>query len=106
MWSSPATNAQTSLLPYTSSRIPPAGCCNVALYQSPEYDRLMAAAMAEFDQVKQDMLLNQAMGVLANDSPVLFLVHDLNFRVLSPKVRGFIQSQSWFADLTTVWVKR
>jgi peptide/nickel transport system substrate-binding protein len=106
MWASPATNAQLSLLAYTSSRIPPAGCCNVALYQSPEYDRLMAAAMAEFDQVKQDALLNQAMGVLANDSPVLFLVHDLNFRVLSPKVRGFIQSQSWFADLTTVWVKR
>jgi peptide/nickel transport system substrate-binding protein len=106
MWSSPATSAQPSLLAYTSSRIPPAGCCNVALYQSPEYDRVMAAAMAEFDQVKQDVLLNQAMGVLANDSPVLFLVHDLNFRVLSPKVRGFIQSQSWFADLTTVWVKR
>src|SRR6266567_545628 len=105
MWSSPATNAQPSLLTYTSSRIPPAGCCNVGLYQSPEYDRLMAAAMAEFDQVKQDALLNQAMGVLAHDSPVLFLVHDLNFRALSPKVREFIQSQSWFADLTTVWVK-
>jgi peptide/nickel transport system substrate-binding protein len=106
MWFSPATNAPTSLLSYASSRIPPAGCCNAAAYSNPEFDRLILAAQSEFDTAKQDALLSQAMGVMANDSPVLFLVHDLNFRVLSPKVRGFIQSQSWFADLTTVWVKQ
>ncbi len=105
MWSSPATNAPNSLLTYATWRIPPAGCCNAATYTSPEFDRLMTEAMAEFDQAKQDALLNKAMGVLATDSPVLYLVHDLNFRVLSPKVRGFVQSQSWFADLTTVWTK-
>lgn len=105
MWSSPATNAPVSLLAYSSTRIPPAGCCNTATYASPEYDRLMLAAQAEFDQAKQDAILKEAMGVMANDSAVLYLVHDLNFRALSPKVRGFVQSQSWFADLTTVWVK-
>ena len=69
-------------------------------------DKLLNDAQAEFDQAKQDALLREAMGVMADDSPSLFVVHDLNFRVLSPKVRGFIQSQSWFADLTTVWVKQ
>lgn len=105
MWSSPATNAPVSLTSYISARIPPDGCCNVSLYRSAEYDKLMQEAREEFNQAKQDAILNKAMGVLATDSPHLYLVHDLNFRVLSPKVRGFTQSQSWFADLTTVWMK-
>ena len=105
MWSSPATNAQPSLLSYHSSRIPPDGCCNASTYNSPEFNRLIVAAMAEFDVKKQDAILSEAMGLMATDSPVLYLVHDLNFRVLSPKVRGFVQSQSWFADLSTVWIK-
>jgi peptide/nickel transport system substrate-binding protein len=46
------------------------------------------------------------MGVEATDSPTLFVVHDLNLRVLSPKVRGFVQAQSWFADLRNVWVSK
>jgi hypothetical protein len=39
-------------------------------------------------------------------APVLFAVHDLNLRVLSPKVRGFVQPQSWFADLRSVWMSK
>jgi peptide/nickel transport system substrate-binding protein len=105
MWSSPATNAPVALLTYASWRIPPMGCCNASTWTSADYDRLMNEAMAEFDQKKQDELLNRAMGLMASESPVLFFVHDLNFRAMSPKVRGFIQSQSWFADLSTVWVK-
>jgi hypothetical protein len=54
----------------------------------------------------QDALFRQAMGVEAIDSPTLFVVHDLNLRVLSPKVRGFIMAQSWFADLRNVWVSK
>jgi peptide/nickel transport system substrate-binding protein len=34
----------------------------------------------------------------------VFIVHDLNPRGLSPKVKGFIQAQSWFQDLTRVSV--
>jgi hypothetical protein len=31
-------------------------------------------------------------------------VHDLNPRAMSPKVKGFVQPQSWFVDLTLPWV--
>ena len=34
------------------------------------------------------------------------VVHDLNLRVLSSKVRGFIQPQSWYIDLKNVWVAK
>jgi hypothetical protein len=33
---------------------------------------------------------------------MIFVVHDLNPRAMSPKVKGFVQAQSWFQDLTRV----
>ena len=35
---------------------------------------------------------------------MIFVVHDLNPRAMSPKVHGFVQAQSWFQDLTRVSV--
>jgi peptide/nickel transport system substrate-binding protein len=35
---------------------------------------------------------------------MIFVVHDLNPRAMSPKVEGFVQAQSWFQDLTPVAV--
>ena len=33
---------------------------------------------------------------------LIFVAHDLNPRAMSPKVKGFVQAQSWFQDLTPV----
>ena len=30
----------------------------------------------------------------------VWIVHDLNPRAMTPKVKGFVQAQSWFQDLT------
>ncbi len=102
---SPNTGTPPALLNYLSNRIQPAGCCNVWGYKSAEVDRLLLASQTEFEPATSDALIRQAMGAMAKDAPSIFLVHDLNFRVLSPKVRGFVQSQSWWADLRSVWVK-
>ncbi len=32
----------------------------------------------------------------------IWMVHDLNPRAMSPKVKGFVQAQSWVQDLTPV----
>ncbi len=39
---------------------------------------------------------------LVDDPPWLFIVHDLNPRAMSPRVKGFVSPQSWFVDLTLV----
>ena len=44
--------------------------------------------------------------VLVDDAPWIFVVHDLNPRALSPKVKGFVQPQSWFVDVTSTSVVR
>ncbi len=40
------------------------------------------------------------------DAPFIWVVHDLNPRALSPKVKGFVQAQSWFQDLTPITVDK
>jgi peptide/nickel transport system substrate-binding protein len=35
----------------------------------------------------------------------IWVCHDLNPRAMSPKVKGFVQAQSWFQDLTPVTVQ-
>ncbi len=106
MFFSVASLAPTSVMNFMTSRIPTTGCCNASAYSADAFDKLGQGGVEEFDAAKQNALFNQAMGVEAEDSPTLFVVHDLNLRVLSPKVRGFVQAQSWFADLRNVWVSK
>ncbi|MGF1576075.1 MAG: ABC transporter substrate-binding protein [Cyanophyceae cyanobacterium] len=97
--------APSQLTRFTTPRIPPNGCCNSMHYSSAETDALHDQAVATFDQEERDQLLSQMMGQAARDSSVIFVVHDLNLRVLNPDVRGFIQPKSWWADFTQVWVR-
>jgi len=75
-------------------------------YLNPEVDRLIEAAEQEFDLSQQDRILAQIHERIVEDAPWVFIVHDLNPRAMSPKVKGFVQPQSWFVDLTLPWVEQ
>jgi len=79
---------------------------NIMPYLNPEVDRLIEAAEAAFDPRGRDRLLAQVHEIIVDDAPWVFIVHDLNPRALSPKVKGYVQAQSWFQDLTPVWVEK
>src|SRR5215510_1593714 len=90
---------------FHSTSIPPVGA-NVMPYLNPEVDRLIEAAEREFELDRQNQLLAQVHEIIVDDAPWVFIVHDLNPRALSPKVKGFVQPQSWFVDLTLPWVEK
>jgi peptide/nickel transport system substrate-binding protein len=105
-WFSP--NTQAPLLAFSSyltERIPPAGCCNATGYSNPNADALFAKAAGEFDKDKRDKILAEFQGTMIREAPITPVVHDLNLRVLSPKVRGWVQPQSWWGDFRSVWMK-
>jgi peptide/nickel transport system substrate-binding protein len=79
---------------------------NVMPYVNPEVDRLIELAELEFDLGKQNQILAKVHEIIVEDAPWVFIVHDLNPRALSPKVKGFVQAQSWFQDLTPAWVEK
>jgi ABC-type transport system substrate-binding protein len=90
---------------FHSASIPPKSV-NVMPYLNPEVDQLIEAAEQEFDLSQQDRILRQVHERIVEDAPWVFIVHDLNPRAMSPKVKGFVQPQSWFVDLTLPWVEQ
>jgi peptide/nickel transport system substrate-binding protein len=90
---------------FHSASVPPGGA-NRMPYINPEVDRLIEAAEQEFDLDKQRQLIAKVHEIITEDAPWVFIVHDLNPRAMSPKVKGFVQPQSWFVDLTLPWVEK
>ncbi len=44
----------------------------------------------------------KAHALIVDDAVLVWVVHDTNPHVLSPKVKSFVQAQHWFQDLTTI----
>jgi peptide/nickel transport system substrate-binding protein len=82
----------------------PAGS-NWGHYESPETEALIEQIFNEFDEEKRLQLLTQLHEIEGKEAVMIFVVHDLNPRAMSPKVQGFVQAQSWFQDLTPVTVE-
>ena len=73
-------------------------------FESPETEALISQIFNEFDGEKRLALLTELHELEGRQAVMIFVVHDLNPRAMSPKVQGFIQAQSWFQDLTRVSV--
>jgi ABC-type transport system substrate-binding protein len=81
----------------------PAGS-NWGHYENPDAEALIARIFNEFDDEKRLGLLTKLHELEGRQAVMIFVVHDLNPRAMSPKVQGFVQAQSWFQDLTPVSV--
>jgi ABC-type transport system substrate-binding protein len=73
-------------------------------FGDPEIDQTIAGILAEFDGEKRLLLLTRLNEQMNAEAALIFVAHDINPRAMAPKVKGFIQAQSWFQDLTPVSV--
>ena len=71
-------------------------------FESPETEALIEQIFSQFDDEKRLGLLTELHELEGRLAVMIFVVHDLNPRAMSPKVEGFVQAQSWFQDLTPV----
>jgi peptide/nickel transport system substrate-binding protein len=90
---------------FHSKSVPPASV-NIMPFVNPESDRLLDEAEKTFDLAKQDAILAKVHELVVDEAPWIFVVHDLNPRAMTPKVKGFVPPQSWFIDLTQVSVAK
>ena len=66
---------------------------------SEDTDRQTGLRPALHDQREQQRT------IVVDDAAWAFIVHDLNPRAMSPKVKGFQPAQSWYQDFTKVTVE-
>jgi len=81
----------------------PAGV-NWGFYNDPEMDKLLDAAQLAFEPEARDAALARVHEKMVNDAVMIWVVHDVGPRAMSPKVKGFVQAKNWFQDLTPVSV--
>jgi ABC-type transport system substrate-binding protein len=82
----------------------PAGS-NWGHYEDAKTESLITQINGEFDPDKQNTLLEKLNERMNDQAVMIWVVHDVNPRALSPKVKGFVQAQSWFQDLTPITVE-
>lgn len=99
----PIDPVQGIIKKWMSSYISPIGS-NWGKINIPEIDALGTKAMAEFDNAKRDALLKQINEIAIRNATEMYVVHDVNPRALSPKLKGYVQAQSWFQDMTPIVV--
>ncbi len=87
---------------FLKTDLTPPAANNWGFFSDPAYDALIDRIYAEFDAAAQDKLLQQLHEKVVEDRLFLFVSHDMNPRALSPRVKGFVQAQSWFQDLTPI----
>ncbi|MES2190678.1 MAG: ABC transporter substrate-binding protein [Pseudomonadota bacterium] len=71
-------------------------------YKDAKVDQTLDTLRNNFDPKVQDTLLAQIHEKMVDEALMLWVVHDVNPHVLSAKVKGFVQAQHWFQDLTTL----
>ena len=89
---------------YHSDFVPPRGA-NWGILKDPKVDELINIAHTSFDLAEQTKALAAVHTYVVDQAYWIWIANDLNPRAMSPKVKGYVQAQSWFQDLTPVSMK-
>jgi peptide/nickel transport system substrate-binding protein len=88
---------------YDSQLVSPRGN-NWGWYSNPAVDKQVQVMRDAFEPAAFDAATAKLHEMLVDDAAALFVVHDLNPRGLSPKVKGFVQARNWFQDYTPITI--
>lgn len=83
----------------------PGGLPNATGTCIPGVDEAYQAAAASFDPEESHAHLREMMSLALDDAAFLYWMHDLNLRVMSPDVQGYVHPQSWWVDFTVISVE-
>ena len=88
---------------YTKQHAPKGS--NWGHYTNPEVDTVIDEIYAAFDPKTRVEKLTKLHELMVDDAVMLMVAHDVNPRAIAPNVKGFVQAQSWFQDLTPIVVE-
>ncbi len=102
--SSPSSDVAVMARYFSSANVSPKGF-NFPQWQDARFDAAMGELAAATDPATIAAATRVAHERLVDDPPWLYIVHDLNPRAMSPRVKGFVSPQSWFVDMTRISVQ-
>jgi ABC-type transport system substrate-binding protein len=99
--SSPSSDVGVMARYFSSANFSPNGF-NFEQWKDDEFDAALKTLAEATDEAMMQSAYKKAHERLVDNPPWLYIVHDLNPRAMSKKVKGFVSAQSWFLDLTLV----
>jgi ABC-type transport system substrate-binding protein len=99
--SSPSSDIGVMARYFSSANFAPNGF-NFAEWKDDKFDESLKTLAEASDPKTIADAYRAAHERLVDNPPWLFIVHDLNPRAMSTRVKGFVSPQSWFVDLTLV----
>jgi len=99
--SSPSSDVGVMARYFSSANWSPNGF-NFEQWKDDEFDEALKTIAEATDPKVISVAYRKANERLVDNPPWLYIVHDLNPRAMSPKVKGFVSPQSWFVDLSLV----
>jgi len=99
--SSPSTDASAMYRYFDAANFSPTGS-NFEQWKDDKFEDAMGKLAEATDEATYNKYYALAHERLVDNPPWLYIVHDLNPRAFSTKVKGFVSPQSWFVDLTLV----
>ena len=102
--SSPSSDAGVMARYFSAANFSPNGF-NFEQWKDDEFEDALKTISEATDPKLISAAYRKAHERLVDNPPWLYIVHDLNPRAMSPKVKGFVSPQSWFVDLTLVSVQ-
>ena len=99
--SSPSSDVGVMARYFSSDNFSPHGF-NFEQWKDDAFDEALTTLSEASDPAVISTALRKAHERLVDNPPWLYIVHDLNPRAMSPKVKGFVSPQSWFIDPTLV----
>lgn len=90
---------------FNGRMIPPSGPSpiNSTRYVNPTFDSLFAVALATQDDKARFALYEQAEKLAVDDAPMLFIFHDLDYRLVQPWVMNYSSNSMDRRDFKAVW---
>lgn len=94
-----------AMVRFWDSKMAPPVSNNWGHFSDPRFDAMVAAARNAFDPAERDAALARLHAAGVDEALFIWIAHDVGPRAMSPRVRGFVQPQSWFVDLRLPFVQ-
>jgi peptide/nickel transport system substrate-binding protein len=91
-----------AMVRFVSTKAQPPVSNNWGYYSDPKTDALVEKARTTFDAQARDVALAELHANIVDQTPFLFVAHDVGPRAIASKVKGVVQPKSWFIDLATL----
>jgi peptide/nickel transport system substrate-binding protein len=94
-----------AMVRFWDSKMAPPVSNNWGHFNDPRFDALIAEARNAFEPAARDAALARLHAAGVDEALFIWIAHDVSPRAMSPRIRGYVQPQSWFVDLRLPYIQ-